>query len=192
LNKKILILDASAFIGKFFSYLPETEYVTVPEILNEILNEKTRDILETYVQAEKIKIKSPSLESIKKIEHIAKETGDLPYISETDKKLLALALDYKKKKNKVIIVTDDYSIQNIAKKLSVEFVSLFQKGIKYLISWEIYCPACRKKFPPNYTKEICDVCGEKIKRKAVQKKLLGDEKNEKLERTYRKSKRTQR
>jgi len=186
LNKKILILDTSAFIGKFFSYFPETEYVTVPEILNEILNEKTRDILEAYIQTKKIKIESPSLESIVKIEHVAKETGDLSYISETDKKLLALALDYKEKKNKVIIVTDDYSIQNIAKRLGVEFVSLLQKGIKFLISWEIYCPACKKKFPPDYTKEICDVCGEKIKRKAVKKKLLGDENNEKLERTYRK------
>lgn len=176
MNKTILILDAPAFIGKFFSYLPETKYITVPEILNEILNEKTRNILEVYIQVERIKIESPSLESIKTIEHVAKETGDLSYISETDKKLVALALDYKKKKNKVIIVTDDYSIQNIAKKLSIDFISLFQKGIKYLISWEIYCPACRKGFPPDYTKEICDVCGEKIKRKAIKKKLLGDKK----------------
>jgi len=180
LDKKVIILDASAFIGKFYFYLPNGKYVTVPEVLNEILDEKIKSIVETYVQTQKIEVKTPNMESIKTIERVATETGDLPYISKTDKQILALALEYKNKGFKTIIISDDYAIQNIAKKLTINFVSLIQKGIKYLITWEIYCPACGKRFPPDYIEEICDVCGEKIKRKAVKKKLLRGIENEKF------------
>jgi len=190
LNKKVLILDASAFIGKFYFYLPNGKYITVPGVLNEILDEKIKNIIETYIQSQKIEIKSPSTRSIKIVEQVASETGDLPYISETDKQILALALEYKNKGFKTTIVSDDYAIQNVAKKLTINFVSLVQKGIKYLISWEIYCPACGKRFPPSYAAEICDVCGEKIKRKAVKKKLLRGKENEEFKGVNRKSQRT--
>jgi len=187
LSKKILVLDTSAFIGKFYSYLSDNKYVTVPGVLEEILDEKIKNIVEMFVQTQKIEVKSPNKESIKKIEEVASETGDLPYISETDKQLLALALEYKNRGFKTTIISDDYTIQNLAKKLNINFISLIQKGIKYFISWEIYCPACKKRFPPNYPNDICDVCGEKIKRKAVKKKLLRGKENEKPKRINRKS-----
>ncbi|MHA1582402.1 MAG: NOB1 family endonuclease [Candidatus Baldrarchaeia archaeon] len=190
MNKKVLILDTSAFIGKFYFYLPNGKYITVPRVLNEILDEKIKNVIETYIRSRKIEIKSPGAESIKIVEQVAGETGDLPYISETDKQILALALEYKNKGFKTIIVSDDYAIQNVAKKLAINFVSLVQKGIKYFISWEIYCPACGKRFPPSYAAETCDVCGEKIKRKAVKKKLLRGKENEEFKGVNRKSQRT--
>lgn len=172
MNKKVLILDTSAFIGKFHFYLPNGKYVTVPGVLNEVLDERMKNIIEAYIQSQKIEIKSPSMKSTKIVEQVASKTGDLPYISETDKQILAIALEYKNKGFETTIITDDYAIQNIAKKLTINFISSVQKGIRHLISWEIYCPACGKRFPSNYTAKVCDLCGEKIKRKAVKKKLL--------------------
>ncbi len=85
-----------------------------------------------------------------------RSTGDSRRLSETDIEVLALALELGYQ-----IVTDDYSIQNLATVLGVPFRGLDQKGIGAVFEWEARCKGCGKRFPAA-VKE-CDICGSETR-----------------------------
>ena len=116
------------------------------------------------VENSKLKIKCPTQKALKKVEACATTVGDTFYLSETDKQLLALAWELKAS-SQVQIVTDDYSIQNVARRLGIEFTSLATFGIRRVLEWIRYCPACRKEYPANYISTQCRICGTELKRK---------------------------
>jgi len=125
----------------------------VPEVIDEV-----RDgVSKLKLSGMNIKIIEPNEKSIGKIKNIAKRTGDLKKLSDTDKKVLALALE----KNDEII-SDDYNIQNVAERLKIRYTSLFNKKISRFIEWKNYCKNCNKYFE----KEICPICGSRLSRRA--------------------------
>jgi UPF0271 protein len=119
----------------------------------------------TAVESGKIKIKSPSEEYCSKVKASAGKIGDSYLLSETDSQLLALALEYKVEGYDPQIVTDDYSIQNVATQMGIEFLALATFGIRRLLEWIRYCPACHKQYPINSSFNTCQVCGTDLKRK---------------------------
>ena len=84
---------------------------------------------------------------------------------ETDVELLALALELKSKGYRPQVVSDDYSIQNVATQAGIEFLALATFGIKRLLEWIRYCPACHREYPANNSSKECLVCGTALKRK---------------------------
>jgi len=107
-----------------------------------------------------------------KIEQFAKRSGDLKSLSMNDQGILALCLylerSYKKQYNncpKLTLITDDYSIQNVARLLEISTQSFKYKGIKKYIQWEIYCKTCFKIYNPSMFGKECFVCGDIIKRR---------------------------
>ena len=62
----------------------------------------------------------------------ASKVGDSHKLSETDLQLLALALELKTEGVAPQIVTDDYSIQNVATQMGIGFLALATFGIKRL------------------------------------------------------------
>ncbi len=113
----------------------------------------------------RIAIIEPSREALEAIEKCATEVGDAFFLSETDKNVLALAFDLKSPTCEPQIVTDDYSIQNVGKRLGIEFVSLATFGIRRILEWKRYCPACHREYPANSKITECIVCGTELKRK---------------------------
>jgi UPF0271 protein len=79
--------------------------------------------------------------------------------------ILALALELKAAGGNPQIVTDDYSIQNVSTQMELGFVSLATFGIRRLLKWVRYCPACHREYPANYRSTECSVCGTELKRK---------------------------
>jgi UPF0271 protein len=104
-------------------------------------------------------------ESLKCVKASAVTVGDSFFLSETDMQILALALELKVAGYSPQIVTDDYSIQNVATQMGVEFASLATFGIRRLLEWIRYCPACHKEYPADYGSTRCTVCGTELKRK---------------------------
>ena len=125
----------------------------------------TRVRFQTAVESGKLAVKAPSEECLKKVEASAITVGDTFFLSETDKQILALSLELKSSGCSPRIVTDDYSIQNVATKLGIEFASLATFGIRRLLEWVRYCPACRREYPADYASTRCTVCGTELKRK---------------------------
>ncbi|XHH08114.1 MAG: NOB1 family endonuclease [Candidatus Bathyarchaeia archaeon] len=164
--KKIVVLDTSAFLAGFDPFSLGEDQVTVPKVGEEIRSNSMAWVrFNTAVENGKVKIKTPNEEFSNKIKASASKVGDSYLLSETDIQLLALALELKIQGEHPEIMTDDYSIQNVAKQNGIAFYALATSGIKRLLEWIRYCPACHREYPVNSTFSACQVCGTELKRK---------------------------
>lgn len=96
---KTIVLDSGAFItgAKIDRFGPEVRYYTIPEVLAEIKDEKTKRVVETFPY--KIEQRQVSAESMRVVSDFAKKTGDLYSLSVPDLKVLALAYMLEKETN---------------------------------------------------------------------------------------------
>jgi len=161
-----MVLDTSAFLAGFDPFSVSENQVTVPKVEEEIRgNSMTMVRFKTAVENGKVKVKAPSEDFWNRIKASATKVGDSFFLSETDLQILAVALELKAEGCTPQIVTDDYSIQNVATQNGIEFVSLATFGIRRLLEWVRYCPACHREYPADYNSTTCPVCGTALKRK---------------------------
>jgi len=165
-GKKVMVLDTSAFLAGLDPFSLCEDQVTVPAVEAEIQRSSivcTR--FRTAIENGKVKIRAPHEEFVNGAKTFARKLGDSYLLSEADCQLLALALELKAEGCEPKIVTDDYSIQNVATKMGVEFLALATFGIKRLLEWMRYCPGCHKEYAADCKTKECLVCGTKLKRK---------------------------
>jgi UPF0271 protein len=124
------------------------------------------------VENRKLRIRTPRNSFLQEVNEASRKVGDVRYLSEADLQVLALALELKRAGLHSFIVTDDYSIQNVANQIGVNFTSLMTYGIRFRFNWILYCPACYRKYPSDYKFKSCEVCGTKLKRKPLRKTPL--------------------
>ena len=161
-----MVLDTSAFLAGFDPFSVSEDQATVPKVEEEIrTNSMTWVRFKTAVENGKLKVKAPSEEFLNRVKASAITVGDSFFLSETDMQILALALELKAAGYSPQIVTDDYSIQNVATQMGIEFAALATFGIRRLLEWVRYCPACHREYPADYGSTKCTVCGTKLKRK---------------------------
>jgi UPF0271 protein len=144
------VLDTSVlYYGKD---LPQGfECVITPGVVRELDKEGMSARLE-LLMATRVRVSSPSERSLKKVSEESEKTGDSRRLSEADKELLALALDLGYE-----LITDDYSIQNLARAMGIPARGFDQKGIAEVFVWQAKCKGCGKLFPADV--RVCDVCG---------------------------------
>ncbi len=147
------------------------EQYTAPSVVAELRPETTPHIrLKSALETGKLKIHTPSPNTLKNVEAAARKTGDTTTLSKTDKEVLAVALELSQ--NNLLsptLISDDYALQNVADLLKLKYTPLETHGIRHRFKWTLYCPACKQKYPPNTSQKICGTCGTPLKRK-VQKK----------------------
>lgn len=170
LQRRILVLDTSAFVAGYDPLSISEEQYTVPAVKEELTGNSMAWVrFKTAVESGKLKLKMPENIFLEKAKLSATSVGDYFFISEADLQVLALALQLRMQGGDPIVATDDYSIQNIAEYLGIEHVSLATFGIRRLLEWVRYCPACRKKYPADYRSKKCEICGTELKRKPSRK-----------------------
>lgn len=147
---KGFVLDTSVlYYGKD---LPDGyELVISPGVVRELEREEMTHRLELLL-ATRVRVSSPSRRSLSRVESEASRTGDSTRLSDTDKEILALAMELGYE-----LLTDDYSIQNLASALGVPYRAFDQKGITRVIHWESKCTGCGKIL--GHDVKECDVCG---------------------------------
>lgn len=146
------------------------EQYTVPTVRKELIADSLPWVrFNAAVDSGKLKVKMPEESSSLKVKESSKAVGDLLYLSEADLHVLALALELKNAGYSPSIVTDDYSIQNVANQIGVSFASLMTFGIRFRLYWIVYCPACHRKYPADYKMKKCKICGTTLKRKPLTK-----------------------
>jgi UPF0271 protein len=159
-------LDTSAFLAGFDPFRVDEEQVTVPNVEAEIrANSITWVRFKAATENAKVVVKKPTQEAVERVEACAIAAGDSFFLSETDKQVLALAVELKNPACNPQIVTDDYSIQNVAKRLGIEFTPLATFGIRRVLEWVRYCPACHREYAADRASNECIVCGTQLKRK---------------------------
>ena len=164
----MLVLDTSAFLAGFDPFVIRENQVTSPKVQEELSRiSPIRARFETAIENRKLVVKNPAYKFLDAVKTHAKRGGDYFFLSETDLEVLALALELKQENYNPKIVSDDYSIQNVATQIGVEFISLATFGIRRSLKWERYCPACYRKYSSAFRSAECIVCGTKLKRKPL-------------------------
>lgn len=166
-------MDTSAFVAGFDPFSVDEEQYTVPMVKAELMKSSMPRVrLKTAVESGKLKVRTPDKTFLGDVKRFATMMGDTFFLSETDLQVLALALELKTSGYYPLIASDDYSIQNVANQMGIEFASLATFGIRFRLKWMRYCPACHKKYPADYKSKRCKVCGTELKRKPLRKSHL--------------------
>jgi len=172
-GKKIIVLDTSALVAGFDPFSIDEEQYTVPAVEEEIAENSMSGVrFKTALENGKVKVRTPNSASLKKVKTFATAVGDAFFLSETDTEVLALALELRTSGYIPLIATDDYSMQNVANQMRIEFAPLATFGIRSRLEWIRYCPACHKKYPTDYTSARCKICGTELKRKPLKRNRL--------------------
>lgn len=148
------VLDTSAILsGKD---LPaDCELYSSPKILDELKHGRMRRRLDFLIESG-LKVLSPSEDTLKEVISAANESGDLLRMSQADLEILGLA-----KELDATLLTDDYSIQNLASILHVDYMGISQDGIKKTLKWRIRCKGCGRYWDTMHPS--CPVCGSELK-----------------------------
>lgn len=170
MDERALVLDTSAFVAGFDPFSIAEKQYTVPTVREEIRENSMAWVrFKTAMDSGKLIMRPPKKIFMDKVKTSATLVGDAFFLSDADLQVLALALELKADGYSPLIVTDDYSIQNVANQMDIEFTSLATFGIRFRLHWIRYCPACHKKYPADYKSRKCEVCGTELRRKSVKK-----------------------
>ncbi len=122
-KEKKRILDASALINT--DTLTEKEAHTTPSVIEELKTLDSKSLAEAAKTKGKLKVEKPTEKYLKKVKEKAKEVGSLRKLSQTDLEVLALTLQKKGEVN-----TDDYTMQNLAAHLELNYRGVSRGKIK--------------------------------------------------------------
>jgi UPF0271 protein len=146
------VLDTTALLsGRQFA----GDLITVSGVLRELKRQGITANEESFVE-QHVRIFAPSAPSSTRVAEAAEGTGDRVRLSPTDQELLALALE-----RHATLVTDDYSIQNVARVLGVPFLAVMERGITEVRQWHLRCTGCGEYFQSPVRE--CPVCGSAVK-----------------------------
>lgn len=155
----IYVLDSAAFMNLETIDKLKGKKWTTEEVKNEIKDFKSKALFTIAG----VNIAEPSSESIKKVKNYAENSGDLSLLSETDIKIIALAIDFD-----AIVVSDDFDIQNVCHGMRVDYKSASGKEISYAFKRKPWCDSCKRV----RSGKKCRVCGEDLRMKVVSKKRI--------------------
>ena len=154
----VFIIDTSAILSGKPMTMDEGTLMTTPGVAAEF-TPGGRDYQIFQLLREKgLQVQMPSTSSVTMVVKTAGETGDKQRLSPADVEILALAVDINLSPDKeAVIVTDDYSIQNVAAAMDIQFLPYMQKGITKKFKWQYQCPGCKQRFPDMV--KTCPICG---------------------------------
>ena len=165
-------MDTSAIIYGFNPQLVDGEHFITPKVEAELFSKKTKIITDLSISSGRLKVRTPKEEYVNVVKSRACSTGDLSVLSQTDLEVVALALELKEEGRDTLVVSDDYSLQNLCNVLNIRFKPMMTKGISHGFWWFIYCPACGATYKQSLKTNICQICGHQLKRKVYSKKEI--------------------
>jgi len=161
-QRKYVILDASALLAKYqlLHYSSDVVLVTTPLVVNEIKDHESKSALDLAVSLGKLLIIEPQETLIDKARDVVQSIGENYSISPTDLSIIALALQLKSKLKRgevIVVITDDYSIQNTLLNAGIAFKPLRTRGIKIPRKYVVICPTC-SYVSTNILERTCPLC----------------------------------
>lgn len=165
----IFIFDANALLKELTIDFADRA-VTTPSVIRELRSQAARTRVSAYLASKKLRVMKPSKDIMLEVLSEAKAIGEIG-LSETDIELAALALQLKKRDP--IVLTDDYSLQNLLSRISIKFKKVGLRGIKSTTEYIFICNNCNRVYK-KYT-PICYICGIPLSRRISRKRNISGE-----------------
>ena len=174
-----LILDNTAFVSGFNLNIiilqhPELHVFITSEIYEEAYrNPRSRQIIAIAEAQDILNIRDPSADALQQVKRAATSSGDIGALSSADQSLMALHVDlhHQHPEWHILLMSDDYSVQNVSPRLNISIFRFQKSGIRRTYVWQVYCPQCFRKYPPTQLGMECEMCGAILKRKKKKKKF---------------------
>ena len=153
------VLDASAFYAGIPFASNESNFTT-SLIYDEICHiKKEQDAIQILIETKRLIIQDPEAIFLNQVNKTAKESGDFQNLTEGDLSAISLSLQLDAE-----LITDDFAISNVGKKLGIKIKPIMTDGIKKVGVWKYYCPSCKTNFSKT---NQCPNCGSNLKRKLI-------------------------
>jgi len=121
----VIIFDTAAFLAGLHLLMRE-RIVTVEEVIAEVKDYYSSERLSYGMEADRIEVREAGAITVnREIPEALRRK-----LSETDLKLIQLALNEKRSGRRPIVFTDDYSVQKSLQILGIEFRPVRHRGIK--------------------------------------------------------------
>jgi UPF0271 protein len=150
-----IVIDTSSILAGF-QFDGTMEYFIPPLAADEIRRGQKKEELDGLIERETLKVQAPSLMNMDKVTVGAQESGDINRMSRADMEIVALAFEID-----AVIISDDYSIQNLAKKMNVEYRPFGKNAIREEFQWTYRCKGCGK-FYEKEQRPDCPICGSEV------------------------------
>ena len=149
-----IVFDTSAFLAGLENYY--SKVYTTKLVISEVKDKKSKELLDLAINARKVYIMEPSIQSYKKINEIKEKISALR-LSLADISVASLAYELRPS----VVFTDDLMLQNLLLNLGIEYKSV---KLKILIKGKkryVYkCKGCGRVFTKLYS--YCPYCGSEI------------------------------
>jgi UPF0271 protein len=157
------VLDATALIARWPLYAPRGELYTTSLVAGEVRDSYSREGLELALQLGRLVIRDPRPGTFRRVEREAARRGLHVSLSKADISVVALAVELRGEGRSVVVVSDDYAVENLAGLLGIPFQPVRTRGISRVEEYEAVCPACgyRSRRPGE---RVCPVCGTRLVR----------------------------
>lgn len=110
-----------------------------------------------------LRIESAPPETLERVADAGLAAGNLGRLSPADLSLLALALE-----QQATLVTDDFTILDLAIRLSIPTQTVNQDAPRATLDFRPRCTGCGRWFDAMPKKDECPVCGSPVKLKPAQ------------------------
>lgn len=107
-------------------------------------------------------VQDPSAPALARVDATAKAAGNAGRLSVADRDVVALALELGPKAR---LVTDDYTVQDVAKRLGIVVDSIATKGTERAMDWTARCSGCGRTYGADLAGKECGICGAEIRAK---------------------------
>jgi UPF0271 protein len=171
IRERTLVLDTSALIAGLLQSGIDLKMYTTPSVIDEARGRGYSSFLRKEAQnARDLAVMEATPDIVSSVRTKIKQLGESARLSETDISVISLALFLKNGGSPdVTIMSDDYSLQNVASSLGIVSKSSNTQGISQQFEWAYYCPACFKSYSKPPKDMLCGLCGTKLKRKPLSK-----------------------
>ena len=154
---RAVVLDTSAILRltqEEIEYLSKENVIFAPKsVVSEL--KKSASLLHFSSFRNKISILSPRRRIVKEVLKLIIKANKK--LSEADIDVISLAYELKKKGYDVVVLTEDYEIQNALSLLGIAFLSIKGKNIRYVTIFKKKCKACG--FIYDMMLDECPNCG---------------------------------
>ena len=128
MTRRVYVLDAAAIFSGFplSSY---GEHYTTPLVTGEVLDSRSREILELATQLGRIRIVEPENKWLNEAIRASRKAGTFQKLSKADLSVIALSMQLKSEGLDPVVLTDDYRVQYTLKTCGIRFSSIKTMGI---------------------------------------------------------------
>ncbi|MGB1586809.1 MAG: NOB1 family endonuclease [Thermoplasmatota archaeon] len=153
-----LVLDTSLLLGG--KEPPRGTWSTTPEAAAEVSPggrdaRRFQDWLSLGLE-----VRSAGPKATDRVDDAAMQAGNLGRLSEADRSLLALAFE-----RKAILVTDDFTMLDLAMRLGIQTQTVNQDGPVGTVDWQPRCIGCGKRYETMPRGDECVICGSPVRLK---------------------------